>query len=69
MLGVDPDPSAMTVRVGFGGVSDTRARGAASWQERLGGDKGPGKRLTETKREGATVNGYEFYENMRMQCA
>ena len=27
MFGDDPDSMAMTVRVGFGGVSDTRERG------------------------------------------
>ena len=37
MLGDDPDPSVMTERVGFGAGSDVRARGATSWQERLGG--------------------------------
>ena len=37
MFGDDSDPKVMTERVGFGAGSDARARGAASWQERLGG--------------------------------
>ena len=36
MFGDDPDPTVMTVRVGFGGVSDTHERGLTKGH----GDKG-----------------------------
>ena len=37
MFGDDLNPSVMTERFRFGAVSDMHTRGAASWQERLGG--------------------------------
>ena len=36
MFGDDPDPTATTARVGYGGVSDARARGLRAGK-RLGG--------------------------------
>ena len=75
MLGDDPNPTVMTVRVGFGEVSGAR-EGFAGYAERLGSQARGRQNLaglgTDNKGKGenaTTTNGCKFYENMQMQCA
>ena len=71
MFGDDPDPTDMTVRVGFRRWFRTRVRGLCTVQRnKVIACKGVvGLRTVKGgKGNAATTNGCEFYENMRMQC-